>query len=185
MRCKSTIEQPGHRTSRPMDKPPKSRQSPASSRHRPRQALQCRHLFAKRRPHEESSVPYLGVRILAPRLNARTQSLGACKFYKDVYQALCRSVSFVSSAKSAKKRRLGICLGYARRVFWAVSGAPHPTGINVKKGAPEGAPNVTALSQRVVATRRASARASCPSRRSRRTCRRFAAPRRSTCCRPL
>lgn len=96
------IGQAGQRTS-----PPKSRQSPASSRHRPRQALQCRHLFAKRRPHDESSVPYLGVRILAPRWNARRQSLGPCKFYKAVYQALCRSVSFVSSAKSAKNNDLG------------------------------------------------------------------------------
>lgn len=71
MRCKPAIEQPGHRTSRPTGKPPKSRQSPASSRHRPRQALQCRHLFAKRGPHDESSVPYLGVRILASRWHAR------------------------------------------------------------------------------------------------------------------
>lgn len=74
----------------------------------------------------------------------RRQSLGPCKFYKAVYQALCRSASFVSSAKSAKKQRLGICLGYARSVFWAASGAPHPTGIKRKK---KGRPKAPQMSQ--------------------------------------
>lgn len=97
---------------------------------------------------------------LARKLQLR--GLRLRKFYKAVYQALCRSVSFVSSAKSAKKQRLGICLGYARRVFWAVSGAPRPTGINAKKGRPK-APQMSQLCHSSVTACRSYAASECPS----------------------
>ena len=62
--------------------------------------------FAKRRPHDESSVPYLGVRILAPRWNARLHCARAEPYDHRTAKTSQFPISIASSTQASLSRPL-------------------------------------------------------------------------------